>query len=65
VNGMIIKPRDPGAIAAAITRLHEDRDAAGKMAEAGREHVRTKFAMKQMLDIVEQTYCNMSTRSMS
>lgn len=65
VNGMIIKPGDPGAIATAITRLHEDRDAAGRMAEAGREHVRTKFAMKQMLDIVEQTYCTMLTRSMS
>jgi glycosyltransferase involved in cell wall biosynthesis len=65
VNGCIVKPGDPEAIATAIARLHRDRNTAGAMAKAGRQQVQSKFAMTQMMDIVEQTYRSMAARQLS
>ena len=43
VNGIIIPPDDPEALAAAIGRLHADRDLCARLGAAGRERVVKKF----------------------
>lgn len=40
VNGLLVAPRDPDALAAALARLRGDRVLARRLGEAGREHVR-------------------------
>ncbi len=43
VNGIIIPPNDPDALAAAIQRLHADRALCAKLGAAGRERVCAQF----------------------
>lgn len=43
VNGLIIPPNDPDAIAAAIERLYRDRDLAARLGAAGRQRVAENF----------------------
>ncbi len=43
VNGLIIPPNNPDALAAAITRLHADRDLCVRLGAAGRERVCARF----------------------
>ena len=43
VNGLIIPPNDPDALAAAITRLHADRDLCARLGAAGRERMCAQF----------------------
>jgi glycosyltransferase involved in cell wall biosynthesis len=43
VNGLIISPNDPEALAAAILRLYEDRDLGAALGKAGRERAVTNF----------------------
>jgi glycosyltransferase involved in cell wall biosynthesis len=43
VNGLLVAPDDPHALADALMRLHEDRDLAARVAEAGRRTVQERF----------------------
>ncbi len=43
VNGLLVPPNDADALAAAIERLHRDRDLAARMGAAGRRRVVEKF----------------------
>ena len=43
VNGIVIPPDDPDALAAAIERLYRDRDLCARLGAAGRERVVEKF----------------------
>ncbi len=43
VNGLIIPPNDPDAIAAAIERLYRDRDLASRLGAGGRQRVVENF----------------------
>ena len=43
VNGLLVEPDDPQALADALIRLHEDRELAARVAEAGRRTVRERF----------------------
>lgn len=43
VNGLIIPPNDPEALAEAIRRLYADRDLCARLGAAGRERVCAKF----------------------
>jgi len=43
VNGLIVPPNDPDALAAAIERLYRDRDLAARLGAAGRQRVVQKF----------------------
>jgi len=43
VNGLIIPPNDPAALAAAIERLYRDRDWCARLGAAGRERVVENF----------------------
>jgi glycosyltransferase involved in cell wall biosynthesis len=42
-NGLLVDPDDPEALAAALLRLHEDRELARRLARAGRATVRERF----------------------
>jgi glycosyltransferase involved in cell wall biosynthesis len=43
VNGLLVEPDDPQALADALVRLHQDRELAARVAEAGRRTVRERF----------------------
>jgi glycosyltransferase involved in cell wall biosynthesis len=42
-NGLLVEPDDPEALAAALLRLHEDRELAARLARAGQQTVRERF----------------------
>jgi glycosyltransferase involved in cell wall biosynthesis len=42
-NGLLVEPDDPDALAAALIRLHEDRELAARLSEAARVTVRERF----------------------
>ncbi len=56
VNGIIIPPNDPDALAAAITRLHADRDLCARLGAAGRERVCTQFTWEHFRTRLLQAY---------
>lgn len=43
VNGLIVPPNDPDALAAALERLYRDRDLCARLGAAGRQRVVEKF----------------------
>ena len=43
VNGLLVPPEDPGALADALLRLHTDAALAGRLAATGRDTVRERF----------------------
>lgn len=50
VTGVLVPPADPGALAAAVTRLLADPEAARAMGEAGRVCVEQVFTVKRMVE---------------
>jgi hypothetical protein len=49
VNGLLVPPRDPQALAQAILRLLQDPELAQRLARAGQEHVRMQFSFERLL----------------
>src|SRR5918992_2680761 len=43
VNGLLVEPDDPAALADALVRVHRDRELAARMAAEGRRTVRERF----------------------
>jgi glycosyltransferase involved in cell wall biosynthesis len=43
VNGLLVEPDDPKALADALIRLHEDPELAARMAAGGRRTVQERF----------------------
>jgi glycosyltransferase involved in cell wall biosynthesis len=56
VNGLIIPPNDPDALAAAITRLHADRDLCARLGAAGRKRVCTQFTWEHFRTRMLEAY---------
>jgi glycosyltransferase involved in cell wall biosynthesis len=50
IEGILVPPRDPAAIAEAVLRVLEDPEAAGEMARRGRERVEREFTVDRMVD---------------
>jgi glycosyltransferase involved in cell wall biosynthesis len=48
VNGLLVPPRDPASLAAAIARLARSRSLAESMGRQGRERVRQNFSLENM-----------------
>jgi glycosyltransferase involved in cell wall biosynthesis len=56
-HGLIVPPRDAGALARAIRWLVDHPEDARRLGEAGRQHVRAHFTVERMTrTIVEQVY---------
>jgi glycosyltransferase involved in cell wall biosynthesis len=55
-TGLLVPPRDPGALAEAIVTLLEDRTTALAMARAGRKRVEAQFSLRAKLDATEALY---------
>jgi glycosyltransferase involved in cell wall biosynthesis len=56
VSGLLVPPRDPVALAAAIVRLLEDHQLADLIGRAGHDLVHQRFCLEQMIASVEQIY---------
>lgn len=54
VDGILVKPADPSALAAAIIRLAKDPDLRAQMGAAGRTRVLTHFGAAKMIDAYEE-----------
>jgi glycosyltransferase involved in cell wall biosynthesis len=55
-TGLLVPPRDPGALAGAILRLLADPTAARGMARAGRKRVEAHFSLRAKIDATEALY---------
>jgi glycosyltransferase involved in cell wall biosynthesis len=55
-TGLLVPPRDPGALAAAIVRLLSDADFAARIGTAGHDLVNERFCVEQMVRAVETIY---------
>jgi glycosyltransferase involved in cell wall biosynthesis len=56
VNGLIIPPNDPDALAAAILRLHGDRDLCARLGAAGRARVVENFTWEHFRERLMQAW---------
>ncbi len=56
VTGCIVPPRDPDALAAAISAMFGDRAAAKRLGDAGRERARVDFGTAAMTEKYEALY---------
>ena len=55
-TGVLVPPRDPGALADGIAELLEDPARAAMLAKAGRELVETRFGLDDMVGKIEAVY---------
>jgi glycosyltransferase involved in cell wall biosynthesis len=55
-TGLLVPPREPAALAAAVLRLLADPTAAQTMARAGRKRVEAHFSLQAKLDATEALY---------
>ena len=56
MTGILVPPRDPEAIAAAVVSLLEDREHAASIGSRGRERVREMFSPARCADTHEAVY---------
>jgi len=56
VNGMLIPPGDPRAMARAVSDLLSDPDRARLLGNAARESINKRFSMERMVSATEQLY---------
>lgn len=56
INGFLVPPAEPDAIAVAIIKLLKDRDLKEKMGKAGREFVIKNLTVEAMIDQTEALY---------
>ena len=58
-TGLLVPPRDPDAIAAAINRLLADPDEAARLARAGGERVRRLYPLDAMVEATSALYARL------
>jgi glycosyltransferase involved in cell wall biosynthesis len=56
VSGLLVPPHDTGALAAAITRVLQDRPFAEALGDAGHDVVHQRFCVEQMVRAIETIY---------
>jgi glycosyltransferase involved in cell wall biosynthesis len=60
VNGLIIPPNDPEALAEALRRLHADRGLCARLGAAGRDRVCERFTWAHFRERLLQAYAELS-----
>jgi len=55
-TGLVVPPRDPAALAAAINALLADPERRARMGQAGRRRARQEFGLPRMVDRVLALY---------
>ena len=62
VTGLVVPPRDPAQLAAALNRLLDDPALRERLGAAGRERVRQHFTQARMLEQIEALYQRVLSR---
>ncbi len=65
VSGLVVPPRDPAALAAAINRLLADAGLRRRMGQAGRERVEREFSEQVMVERIMEVYRDVMGRGMT
>jgi rhamnosyl/mannosyltransferase len=55
-TGLVVPPRDPGALASAVSSLLRDPERRRAMGEAGRRRVAAEFSANRMTDRIVELY---------
>jgi len=58
-TGLLVPAGDPAALAAAMTRLLQDPEAAEAMGARARDRVRREFSLERMVESTHTLYCNL------
>ena len=56
VNGLLVPPKDPSALATAINRLLEDPALADKLAQGAQGRARAEFSFERLLSELDKLY---------
>ena len=62
VNGLLVPPADPVALATAIGRVLADPAMAGRLGRAARQSVNERFSIERMVSATEQPYDTLLTK---
>jgi glycosyltransferase involved in cell wall biosynthesis len=61
ITGLVVPPKNPLALGAAVSRLMQDEALRERMGQAGRERVETEFTVEKMVERAMQVYQNALT----
>ena len=62
VNGLLVPPGDPDALASALERLLKDADLRGALGSRAADHVRSKYSLPTVVDRIEARYAAITSR---
>ena len=62
-TGLLVPPRDPGAAARALARLHADPEAARRMGARGRARVLARFTWEAVADGIESAFAEIGAQA--
>jgi glycosyltransferase involved in cell wall biosynthesis len=61
-TGLLVPPRDPGALSDAMRELLLDREEAHRMGQAGLQRLKERFTEERMIEVTEQLYGRLWSR---
>ncbi len=62
INGCLVTPGDPEALARAILRLHQDPEARRRLGDAACRTVAARYSLEAMLQKLEELYLDLWRR---